>query len=187
MAANKTVEKAKERERLEKYWLGRMRYWKVEDGARRMVSPNMYTEWFTPEGIEREVCVKLDSKNEPQWMAKPDAPPPPTAFNPDEAGKSQATLNPAAEIPPFDYIPPAYNRDTHSGGPANFDGNAGGAENPRNPLLEGEYPDQYLREKEAHIADLEARLADLETRLSEASTAKSGANSLKQLIDAKQS
>lgn len=161
------VEQAAAREKLEQYWLGKCRYFAEQDGDRIPLPDTMYTEWFTPDGVEREVCIGLDEKNEPIWMPKPDGPPPSNSFDPNTANKSQHDLNPAAHQPTFDYIPPTYNSDTQSGGPSNFDGNAGGDDNPRNPLLEGETPDQYkevLEEYKAKLDALEAEVKKLKVK-----------------------
>ena len=57
---------------------------------------------------------------------------------------------------PYDYRPPAYNSDTQSGGPSNFDGNMGGDNNPRIPELEGEVAGEYNKKLE----DFKAQIAD---------------------------
>ena len=190
MAEEKTtVELAEERALLEKAWLGRLRYWAMVDGTRTQMPEFMYTEWYLPPGVEREVCVKLDDKNKPVWMPKPDTPAPPNTFDPNTSSKSQHDINPAAAQPSFDYIPPAYNSDTQSGGPANFDGNAGGDDNPRNPLLEGEVPDQYkeqLDEYKAKLEALEATVQELaKPKKKVTPKAKSGVDALKDKINGK--
>ena len=139
-----SVEKLAAREKLENYWKGRYRYFQVSEGQRYQLPAYMYTEWYTPEGIHREVCTGLEPHtNEPIWMPAADAPAPRAAFDPDVSTKSVSQQNPAAAMPPFDYVPPAYASDTQSGGPSNFDGEKGGDDNPRNPLLEGEVPNEY--------------------------------------------
>ena len=157
---NNTVENAAAREKLEKYWLGRFRYFTMtgtgDNRTKTQMPEYLYTEWYAPEGVTREVCIELDKNNNPVWVKKEDAPPPPRAFDADVAQPSQHDLNPAAHQPTFDYTPPAYNSDTSSGGPSNFDGNAGGDNNPRNPLLEGEVPEQYKELLKEHVDKLEA-------------------------------
>lgn len=173
---------AAERDRLEKYWLGKLRYYSMRDGDRLQLPDYMYTEWYLPEGITREVCVSLDSQNEPMWIPKENAPAPRGTFDPNTNTKSQWELNPTAEMPEFDYTPPAYNSDTHSGGPANFDGQKGGDDNPRNPLLEGETSGQY----EAEIADYKARLTAMEETLASLKSASAkGPEALATLINGK--
>lgn len=165
---NATVEQAAAREKLERHWLGRCRYFQTIGNDRVQVPEYMFTEWYTPEGVHREVCVGLTPEGKPKWMPKPDGPPPRGTFSNMTADKSEWEKNPAADMPNFDYVPPAYDSDTHSGGPANFDGNAGGDNNPRNPALEGEVPNHYAEQ----LAEYQARLADMEAKYEALSTAK---------------
>lgn len=171
-----TVEIAQERADLEAAWKGRLRYFARVEGTRTQMPETLYTEWYAPEGVEREVCVGLDDKNKPIWMPKPDAPVPPNTFETNTSAQSLHEKSPAAHTPTFDYIPPAYNSDTESGGPANFDGNAGGDNNPRNPLLEGEVADEYKAELDKYKAKLKA----LEDKVSELAKLKKGESSEKE-------
>lgn len=176
------VEKAAAREKLEKYWLGKYRYSSKIDGVWTQVPDYLYTEWYLPEDTKREVCIELDDNNKPVWMDKPNAPAPPTTFDGMTKNESQHDLNPAAAQPSFDYIPPAYNSDTQSGGPSNFDGQAGGDENPRNPALEGERENHYADE----LAQYKERLEALEAALKEATAEPaSGVDALKEKINGK--
>ena len=190
---NSTVEKAEARAKLVDAYKGLHRYYKIDEGERISLPEYMFNEWYTPEGIFREVCTGLDDKNKPIWIRKDDAPAPKTAFMPETNRKSESQLNPAAAMPPFDYQPPAYASDTESGGPSNFDDNAGGDDNPRNPLLEGEVPDQYkeaLDEFREKLLALEAENVKVKKLLAKQAKADkpdtkktSGEDALKKLID----
>jgi hypothetical protein len=162
------IEKSRIREQLTEYWVGRFRYTQTEEDGVKVVLPEfLFTSWYIPEGIVREVCVALDKDNMPIWQHAPDAPVPPEYFIGNSQGEKRALFDdhPAAQPPPFDYKPPAYARDTHSGGPHNFDGVGGAGDNPRNPDLEGEVPGQYqaqLDEYKTELLALRAQVLELQ-------------------------
>lgn len=136
------AEKAALKEQKEAYYKGRYRYYTVEDGVKTILPDYMATPYYKSEGLEREICYGLDENLEPMWKLCADAPHPARRFGAEDNGPlpNESLVAPP---PPFDYQPPAYASDQFSGGPANFDGAAGGMNNPRNPLLEGEIPEQY--------------------------------------------
>ena len=191
---NPVVDKAAERERLEKYWLGRKRYYKEEEGERLVLPEYFGTDWYTVEGVKRVICVSLDDKNEPVWAPCPDEPVPVNQFHAITAEESSHMKNPAAAPPPFDYRPPAYASDTHSGGPGNFDGFGGGDSNPRNPAAEGELPKMYADQVEEFKAKLmkeaAATIAEVleqreESKADDANEGEKGIESLKKAMSKK--
>lgn len=122
------------------FWSGQVRYYKVDEGERRYFPEWVGTPYWAPEGLTRQICKGITVDGDPLWVIAPDAPAPAIEFARSGTGHSRETENAAAPSPPYDYRPPAYASDTQSGGPANFHGNAGGLDNPRNPVAEGEIP-----------------------------------------------
>lgn len=125
------------------YWKGQTRYIKIDEGERIVLPEYVGTPYWCPEGLTREICkgIAKDAPYNPIWIVAPDAPVPAGQFNVSQSvAYTRATENHAQPSPPFDYRPPAYASDTQSGGPANFDGNMGGMDNPRTPEMEGEVP-----------------------------------------------
>ena len=152
------------RKTLAERWLGSYRYIHQDpDGGSQILPDYMGTPFWCPPGMSREICVDISEEGKPVWAHCPDAPAP-AGLGSGAANRSSFDDNPAAPAPPFDYQPPAYASDTHSGGPANFDGQYGGANNPRDPRLEGETPGQYAKElasfKQA-LAESAAEVAEL--------------------------
>ena len=128
--------------RKQAFWKGKVRYYKMDGGEKRIFPEWMGTPHWAPEGMVREICKNITVEGNPIWVIAPNAPHPQGQFQA-PASHSIHDENPAAPSPPYDYRPPAYASDTQSGGPANFDGNAGGNDNPRNPDVEGETPGEY--------------------------------------------
>ena len=124
----------------EDYWVGRVRYYKIEDGQRIIFPDYMGTSYYKMEGIEREICTRVNEDGSLNWVHAPDAPVPPS-FRQDS--EEPVYDNPVAPRPPYDFKPPAYASDTQSGGPHNFDGRGGAGDNPRDPVAEGEIPGEY--------------------------------------------
>lgn len=122
------------------FWVGQTRYKKVDEGQTRYFPDWVGTPFWAPEGLIREICKGVDMQGEPIWLIAPDAPAPAGEFAAESKSYTRATEDHSVPSPPYDYRPPAYASDTQSGGPANFHGNAGGPDNPRNPETEGEVP-----------------------------------------------
>jgi len=159
-AAKKAKITPAQRKALADRHLGSYRYVRHDvDGAVQILPEYMGTPYWCPEGMERQICTDLTEEGKPVWTHCPDAPAPATLGAP-ATNRSSHEDNPAAPTPPFDYKPPAYASDTQSGGPANFDGVAGGRDNPRDPRAEGEVPGQYQKELAEFREALEASVAE---------------------------
>lgn len=158
------------RKRLIEANVGRTRYKQIDEGQTVYHGDYMGTEYWCPENLTRERCVDMkpgvNDRGEPimvpVWVEVPDAPAPLSEFGPSGARASH-NEDPAAAAPAFDWQPPAYASDTQSGGPANFHGNAGGPDNPRDPNNEGEVPGQY----QAMLAEFREQLAANTSRVKE--------------------
>lgn len=146
---------------LQKYWTGAVRYYKMDEGVKRILPEWVGTPYWAPEGLVREICKGITRAGTPVWVVAPDAPHPRGQFQ-ESASHGRESENPAAPSPPYDYRPPAYASDTQSGGPANFDGNAGGRDNPRNPEVEGEVPGEYDEKLEDFRASLMSAAASVD-------------------------
>ena len=142
------------------FWAGQVRYYKTDEGIKRIFPEWVGTAYWCPEGLVRETCKGVDMEGMPIWVITPDAPAPAGDFANNNATHSRATENPASPSPPYDYRPPAYASDTQSGGPANFHGNAGGLDNPRNPESEGEVPGELDDKLQQFKAQLDANAAN---------------------------
>lgn len=147
------AEKEAELRRLQKHWKGQVRYIKVEDGQTLVFPDWVGTSYWHPEDLTRQVCKEVNMEGKPEWIHAPNQPWP-QALAERPASHSRLDENPAAPSPPYDYLIPAYASDTQSGGPANFDGNAGGLDNPRDPRIEGEVPGEYEAQAAAYFAGL---------------------------------
>lgn len=157
--SNKKETAAQKKERLTKlhnYWKGQTRYIKMDEGVRRVFPEYAGQPYYAPDGLTRETCRGINENGEPLWVITPDEPVPSDIAGVAKNMNRAKSGHPAAPTPPFDFEVPAYASDTHSGGPANFDGNMGGSDNPRDPALEGEVPGQYEDAVEAFGAELAA-------------------------------
>lgn len=161
---NITVDKAVKLDQLRDYWIGQHRYFKYDEGVLIELPPYLFNDWYKGEddSIVRKTCVHVKDDGELVWKENvPDAPVPRENFSDYSDNSSSHSDNPAAVTPMFDYVPPAYNRDENSGGPANFDGEMGGDDNPRNPEIEGEIVDQYKKEVAAFREAMKAEMQSL--------------------------
>ena len=163
-------------EQLRKHYIGTIRGIRREsEGANQIIPAFMMNPYFTPEGITKQVCVDIDLvTGQPIWKDTVDEPAPPGAYMQSDQNISSHTDMPAAFTPPYDYRPPAHASDTQSGGPANFDGNGGGNNNPRNPVLEGETADQYKKE----VAEYREQMLALQSQVSDIAAMVSGLSTL---------
>ena len=153
------ISPAERKKKADKY-LGTYRFIRHDpDGGNQIFPEYMGTPYWCPDGMTREICTDISAEGKPVWTICPDAPAPNNLGAP-AANRSSHEDNPAAPTPPFDYKPPAYASDAQSGGPANFDGVAGGRDNPRDPRAEGEVPGQYQKELAEFRSALEASVAE---------------------------
>lgn len=142
------------------FWKGKYRYLRYENGQWVKFPGFVGTAFYTDpdQKLRRQVCSGLnDAQTALKWVDMPDAPETPRDFTVQKA-KPVDEKHLIEPTPPFDWRPPSYNSDTHSGGPANFDGYGGGADNPRNPELEGEVQGEHQSRLEAFQAEVAANV-----------------------------
>lgn len=127
----------------------------------------MFDEYSCPDDITRQVCHGKDDNGDKIWRELPDRPRPGVEVQRRNTGEDNfapvAQFDSAiADIPdddtgfvePYDTYLEPWAADRTSGGPSNFHGNAGGDENPRDPVAEGEGKDAYKNAFEQYAKEL---------------------------------